>query len=56
MSEEKPKKFEPFPTRPIRLSDKQWETLRQNKLLSGLSWDKYIQYVNKNIDKPIKVK
>ena len=45
---EEPKKFEPFKTRPIRMSNKVWERLRQTKLESGLSWDKYI---NSLIDK-----
>lgn len=36
------KKFEPFKTRPIRMSDKTWKVLRQTKLESGKSWDKFI--------------
>lgn len=42
MSEEK-KKFKPFKTRPIRLSDEVWVILKNKKLESGKSWNLFIK-------------
>jgi hypothetical protein len=42
-----PKKFEPFPNRTLRVSDKAWEEFKSNKLRSGKSWNQYIISLNK---------
>lgn len=39
----KTKPFTPYPTRPIRLSDKTWEDFKKKKLKSGKTWDKFIR-------------
>ena len=31
-----------YKTRPIRMDDKTWETLKKNKILSGKSWNLYL--------------
>jgi len=31
-----------YKTRPIRMDDKTWETLKKNKILSGRSWNLYL--------------
>lgn len=36
------KPFTPYPTRPIRMSDKTWEKLKKQKLKTGKNWDKFI--------------
>jgi len=41
------KKFEPFPVRPIRMSDKTWKKLKDKKLKFGLSWDKFLLEISK---------
>lgn len=38
----KQKPFTPYPTRPIRMSDKTWNELKKLKLKSGKNWDKFI--------------
>lgn len=40
------KKFEPFKTRPIRLSDKTWDTFKAHKTKSGKSWNLFVHDVN----------
>ena len=36
------KPFTPYPTRPIRMSDKTWDRLKKNKLKSGKSWNLFM--------------
>lgn len=31
-----------YKTRPIRMNDNTWETLKENKIKSGKSWNLYI--------------
>lgn len=47
MEQEEKKKFEPFKTRPIRLSDEVWEKLKANKIKSGKSWNLFISELNR---------
>lgn len=47
MEQEEKKKFEPFKTRPIRMSDKTWEELKKQKLKTGKNWDKFISDILK---------
>ena len=37
------KPFTPYPTRPIRMSDKTWEELKKQKLKSGKNWDNFLK-------------
>lgn len=36
------KPFNPYPTRPIRMSDKTWEKLKKQKLKTGKNWDTFL--------------
>lgn len=40
--EKETKPFTPYPTRPIRMSDKTWEELKKLKLKTGKNWDTFI--------------
>lgn len=44
------KPFTPYPTRPIRMSDKTWDRFKKNKLKFGWSWDRFIDKVNKIVE------
>lgn len=44
-----PKIFTPYPTRPIRMSDKTWEELKKQKLKTGKNWDTFISDILKEI-------
>lgn len=41
--ETKQKLFTPYPTRPIRMSDKTWNELKKQKLKTGKNWDKFLE-------------
>lgn len=43
------KPFTPYPTRPIRMSDKTWNELKKQKLKTGKNWDKFISDILKEI-------
>lgn len=43
------KPFTPYPTRPIRMSDKTWNELKKQKLKTGKNWDKFISDILKTI-------
>lgn len=36
------KKFIPYPTRPIRMSDNTWNKLKKEKLKGGKNWDTFV--------------
>lgn len=36
------KQFEPFKTRPIRMSDDTWNKLKDKKIKSGKSWNLFL--------------
>ena len=40
---QKQKPFTPYPTRPIRMSDKTWNELKKQKLKTGKNWDKFLE-------------
>lgn len=44
------KPFTPYPTRPIRMSDKTWDRFKKNKLRTGLSWDRFIDKANELLE------
>lgn len=37
------KPFTPYPTRPIRMSDKTWNELKKQKLKTGKNWDNFLK-------------
>ncbi len=37
-----------YKTRPIRMDERTWETLKKNKVESGLSWNRYLLELLKN--------
>lgn len=37
------KPFTPYPTRPIRMSDKTWNKLKKQKLKTGKNWDNFLK-------------
>jgi predicted CopG family antitoxin len=45
--------IESYPTRPIRISDEVWERLKQDKKRSGLSWNQFLELLNKLYNKKI---
>lgn len=49
MKTNKQKPFIPYPTRPIRMSDKTWNELKKQKLKTGKNWDKFISDILKEI-------
>lgn len=42
MNKKETKKFIPYPTRPIRMSEKTWVELRSKKIKTGKNWDTFI--------------
>lgn len=45
-----------YKTRPIRMADKTWETLKGKKIESGLSWNRFLlTLLDKNYKKRLKV-
>lgn len=46
LTEENKRKFEPFPTRGITMSDQVWEELKLNKVKFGSNWNGFIKHIN----------